>query len=176
MAALLTAGGLWLQSPLLLSMQAVGILVPQTVWVADFLARLLGFRFLGMTGYMFDPAYPQWVRGVSLFHGWLPLLLLWAVRRVGYDRRALGVQTVFGMALLLVCYAAFAPPGTVGGRRPAVNINYVYGPDAKRQQHWMPPAAWLALVTAVAVVGMFVPAHLLLRRVAPRPQRGFGRS
>ena len=31
---------------------------------------------LGMAGYMFDPKLPLFVRGLSLFHGWLPFLLL----------------------------------------------------------------------------------------------------
>jgi len=170
-AAGVTLVGLWAQSRLLLSVEAVAILVPQTVWVVDFAGRLAGFRGLGLTDYMFNPAYPRWIRGLSLFHGWLPILLLWAVRRLGYDRRALGIQTVAGAALLLTCYAAFAPPGTVGGRRPVANVNYVYGVRQDRPQRWMPPAAWLAVVVAVAVLGMFVPAHLLLRRFAPPPRR-----
>jgi hypothetical protein len=167
-AALLTCVGLWLESPLLLGMQGVAILVPQTVWVIDFAGHLLGRPVLGMTGYMVDPKYPLWVRGLSLFHGWLPILLLWAVRRLGYDRRSLPAQVAFGLALLLACYLAFAPPGSAGSSRPVGNINYVYGPDNKRQQTWMPPALWLAVVMAVAVLGMFVPAHLVLRRVGRR--------
>ena len=77
-----------------------------------------------------------------------------------------------------MCYACFAPPGTpAGGRRPIANLNYVYGPDPKRQQQWVPAAAWLAVVAVVAVGGMYVPAHLLLRRWAKPPTVGrFGRS
>ena len=175
---MLTTAGLWAESPLLLGSQAVGVLVPQAVWVVDFVTGLFGRPVLGMTGYMFNPAYPRWVRALSLFHGWLPLLLLWAVRRVGYDRRCLAVQVVIGLAVLGVCYACFAPPGTpAGGRRPVANLNYVYGPDPKRQQAWVPPPAWLAVVAAVAVAGMYVPAHLVLRRWADPPTSiRFGRS
>ena len=169
LAAVVTLVGLWLQSPLLLSMEAVAILVPQAVWVVDFGGHLLGRPVLGMTGYMFDPKYKLWVRGLSLFHGWLPLLLVWAVRRVGYDRRAVWAQTVVGVGVLLVCYLAFAPPGTVGGVRPVRNINYVYGKEQDHQQQRTPPGAWLGIVIAVAVLGMFVPAHLLLKRIAPPP-------
>ncbi len=170
-AAVLTAVGFWFQSPLLVSMQAVAILVPQTVWVADFTATLFGRRLLGMTDYMFNPAYPQWVRALSLFHGWLPFLLLWAVHRVGYDRRALKYQTLAGVALLLVCYFAFAPPGTpAGGRRKPFNVNYVYGPDAKTRQTRLAAPAWFAVVVTVAVLGMFVPAHLALRQTMPPPR------
>ena len=174
-AAGVTLVGLWAESALLLSVEAVAILVPQSVWVVDFVARLTGLGGFGMTAYMFNPAYPRWVRGLSLFHGWLPILLLWAVRRLGYDRRAFGIQTVVGVALLLACYLLFDPPGTVGGTRKATNLNYVFGPGNDRPQAWMPPAAWLAVVVTAAVVGMFLPAHLLLRRTMP-PARRFARS
>ncbi len=169
-AAFVTLVGLWAESSLLLSVEAVAILVPQVVWVIDFAARLLGFRALGLTNYMFDPSYPRWVRSLSLFHGWLPYLLLRSLRRLGYDRRAFGVQTVVGTLLLLACYFLFAPPGTIGGKRIAANVNYVYGLSRSRPQSRMPHGAWLAVVIAAAIVGMFLPAHWVLRRLMP-PRR-----
>ena len=39
---LLTLAGLWLDKPLLISMSAVGLLLPQTLWVVDFVANLFG--------------------------------------------------------------------------------------------------------------------------------------
>src|ERR1044072_3290888 len=45
---------IWLQKPLLISMCAVGILIPQALWVIDFVARLFGFSLTGMTDYMFN--------------------------------------------------------------------------------------------------------------------------
>ena len=53
-ALLLTLAGVWSENRLLISMSAVGILVPQALWVLDFAARLTGHKFLGMTDYMFD--------------------------------------------------------------------------------------------------------------------------
>ena len=50
-ALLLTLAALWAESPFLASMSAVGITVPQLLWVADFLA---GGRLTAMTTYMFD--------------------------------------------------------------------------------------------------------------------------
>ena len=161
-AALVTAAGLWLEAPLLLGTQAVAILVPQAVWVVDFAARLCGLRLpLDMTGYMFNPKVPLGVRAMSTFHGWLPILLVWAVRRVGYDRRSLAVQVPVGLALLLVCYLTLTP---------RQNVNYVFGPRQGERQTYMPPPAWLGVVMTVAVFGLFVPAHLLLRRIEP-PRR-----
>ena len=45
----------WLESPLLASMPAVGILLPQALWCVDFLGRCVGLEMPGsMTGYMFE--------------------------------------------------------------------------------------------------------------------------
>ena len=90
-ALLLTLPALWLESALLLSLPAVGITLPQLLWVVDFLT---GTHITGMTSYMFDPKLPLFVRGLSTFHGWLPFLLVWGVWRLGYDRRALVGWTV----------------------------------------------------------------------------------
>ena len=63
-ALILTAAGMWLESSLLISMCAVGILLPQCLWLADFGCNLLGIHFLGLTGYMFDHQLPLFTRGI----------------------------------------------------------------------------------------------------------------
>ena len=161
MAVLVTLVGLWAESRFLLSLEAVAIGVPQALWIADFLVGLSGHRLLGLTDYMRDASLPLLVRGLSLFHGWLPLLLLWCLHRVGYDRRAFPAQCVVGVGLVLLCYAAFAPPGRPGG----FNLNYVHGLDEHHAQTTMPPLAWLALLAAVLPTLMYLPAHLALSRL-----------
>ncbi len=47
LALLFTLAGLWLESPLLISMCAVGLLVPQALWVGDFVFNLFGLRTTG---------------------------------------------------------------------------------------------------------------------------------
>jgi hypothetical protein len=169
-ALLMTLAAIWLESPLILSMAAVGILVPQGLWIADFLARAVaGVHITGMTGYMFDGKIPLFVRGLSTFHGWLPIALVWLVRRLGYDSRALRLQAFVGVAVLLVSYfVAPAPPVSPEFPNHAVNINYVYGLNDLEPQTLLPPPAWLALLTMI-VLSLYVPAHLVLRRVALRP-------
>ena len=85
------------ETPLPASMMALAVLVPELIWTVDFLARLLfGFDpalFRG-TAYMFDPARPLLVRLLSLYHLALPLLLIWLLSRLGYDRRAFIAQTL----------------------------------------------------------------------------------
>jgi hypothetical protein len=165
-ALLVTCVGMWIESPLLIGMEAVAILLPQAVWIADLIGTLFGKPPLGLTAYMFNPHYALSGRVLSLFHGWLPLLLLWLVKRLGYDRRALVCQTIAGIALMTICYACFDPPGTPGSAR-AFNLNYVFGLDGP--QKWMPPILWFGLVTAGLPLLVYVPTHLLLKRSFGKP-------
>lgn len=164
-ALLLTLAGLWLDDPLLLSIPAVGILLPQAFWLLDFFLRMLGRPLTGMTAYMFDAQRSLFLRGLSLFHGWLPLFLLWAVSRTGYDPRALPIWSGIAAILLLVCYGFMPEPRPNRGLRP-VNINYVYGMSDEREQTVMPRLAWLALQMFGAPVLLYWPAHVLLLRWA----------
>jgi hypothetical protein len=165
-ALLMTLVALWAESPLLVSTAAVGITLPQALWVVDFLS---GGRAVGLASYMFDPRYPLLVRGLSLFHGWLPLLLLWLVGRLGYDRRALGAQVALTWGLLLVCFfLAPAPPAPAGNPNAAVNINYVHGLSAERPQSWVPPWVWLSGLLLGLPAGVYLPTHLALSRAFAR--------
>src|SRR5918996_6228941 len=84
-----TVAALWLESPLLASMTVLAIGLPETAWNLDFFWRLASGRGLfGMADYMFDPKIPRFVRALSLFHIWMPALLLWMVARLGDERRA----------------------------------------------------------------------------------------
>ena len=48
-ALLLTFVGIWREDALLISLPAVGILLPQVLWCADFLVQLCGGKMTGMT-------------------------------------------------------------------------------------------------------------------------------
>ena len=100
-ALIITLVGIWIESPLLVSMCAVGIIASQTLWVIDFLSNLIGHPLTGLTDYMFMADRSLFLRGLSLFHGWLPFLLIYLVWRLGYYRRALPVWTVVAWALVL---------------------------------------------------------------------------
>ncbi|MFW5973620.1 MAG: hypothetical protein ACOCTG_06475, partial [Bacteroidota bacterium] len=87
--------GIWIRSRLLIGMMAVAVLIPEMGWNLDFWFQMLtGRELFGFVAYMFDPSYPLWLRALSLFHVPLPFMLLWLVRRCGYDRRALRWQSV----------------------------------------------------------------------------------
>ena len=165
-ALILTLAGIWLESPLVVSMCAVGILAPQALWVADFLTNLFGMPLVGMTDYMFNAQSSRFLRGLSLFHGWLPFLLVYLVWKLGYDRRAFLAWTGLAWALILICFFFMPPPQPDPGLMP-VNINYVWGPSDNVAQNWVAPWIWvLGLLIGLPIL-LFVPVHFLLLRLAP---------
>ncbi len=177
---------IWSEVPLLASLPAVGLAIPQLLWCLDLLS---GARIVGMTGYMFDARYPLFVRGLSLFHGWLPLLLVWTVWRLGYDRRAFWGWTAISCIVLLISFF-LAPPPPPPSDRPnqAVNLNYVHGLTSERPQSVMLPLLWLAIMLAGFPLVFYLPAHLAFSAWMPaarnlrrgdlntaEPQRASGR-
>jgi hypothetical protein len=144
---------LWLRSRLLASMMLLATALPDGVgWGLDFLCGLVaGWHPLNATNYMFDPKVPLVVRGLSLFHLAVPVLLVWVVHRIGYDRRALGAQTALTVALFWACWAFVDP---------ARNINWVFGPG--RPQSFLPGWAYLLALMAAFPVMCYLPAHLIM--------------
>ena len=147
--------GLWLESRLIISWQAVGLLVFQTLYAVDLLgAFLLRRHAFGGTEYMFDPTIPVGIRVLGLYHVVVPVLLLWALRRLGYDPSACKWQTVL-MAVVVPINFFW---------RPGDNVNFARG--IGHEQHLMP--SWLYLIGYLIVVPLVIywPTHLVLRKWA----------
>jgi hypothetical protein len=162
-AAILTIFALWLESPLLTSINAVAMTLPQTIWIIDFIT---GGHVVGVSKYMFDSGVPLHVRLLSTFHLWLPFLLIWMTRRLGYDRRAFLYQTILSTLILLACYALTDP------RHPptqypaaAVNVNRVYGPSPTDVQHAMPALLYLGIEIVFWPFLFYLPTHAIFKRV-----------
>jgi hypothetical protein len=159
LAVLLGCAGLICESALVVSSQAVHSLVIDGLWVLDVLWRLLlGHHLIGGTEYMWDATLPLWLRLLSLFHVALPVVLLWGVHRLGYDRRGFRLQAAIAAAALAAA--------RLGG--PAKNINFAFR-DPIFKLAWGPAPAHLALMYAVLVAAIYLPTHLLLRRLFARP-------
>jgi hypothetical protein len=172
MALFFTLAALWTEHPLPAAMPAVGILLPQALWCADFLGGLVGWPITGMTAYMFDPGLSLFTRGLSFFHFWLPLLLVWLVWRLGYDRRAFWAWTGVAWALMLACYLWLPPPPAPReAPNTPVNVNYVYGLSDERPQDWIDRRLYLGLMMLGLPLGVFLPTHLLLRTAFGHPPR-----
>jgi len=168
-ALILTLIAIWPENALIISMCAIGIVIPQAVWVVDFLVNLGGFSLTGMTDYMFQSNHSLSLRLLSLFHGWMPFLLLYLVWKIGYDRRALWPWTGLFWAVMLVCFFFMPPPTPDPGLTP-VNINYVWGMRDTEAQTMLP--AWLWLVSLMIGVPLFVfmPTHFIFSLTMPEPR------
>lgn len=170
-ALLLTLGSLWTGNALLASAAAVGILLPQLIWMIDLVGSMVGLPLTGMTAYMFDAALPLFTRLLSLFHLWLPLFLLWVLARLGYDRRGFPFWVALGVVLMTLSYL-FVPPPPAPADKPwlPVNVNYVYGLSDAEAQHWMSPQLYFLCLQIFLPVFVFFPTHLLLRRIYAAPR------
>jgi hypothetical protein len=164
---ILTLVAIWPENALLISMCCVGVLALQTAWVVDFLVNLAGVSLTGITDYMFDASHSLFLRLLSLYHGWLPFLLVYLVWKTGYDRRAFWSWTILFWVLLPVCFFLMPPPTPNPGLTP-VNINYVWGTDDHAAQTWVPPYVWLAGLMIGLPLLVFAPTHLVLGRIAPK--------
>ncbi len=167
MALILTLVGIWAESPLLLSMCAIGILVPQMLWVVDFLTHLVGVSLTGVTDYMFQADRSLFLRGLSLFHGWLPFLLAFLIWKLGYDWRGFPIWTGLAWVLVLICFFFMPPPQPDPGLTP-VNINYVWGPSDNVPQTWVSPGVWVTGLIVGLPALLFMPTHFLLDYTMPK--------
>jgi hypothetical protein len=164
-ALFLTLFAVWRNNSLAASAAAVGILIPQLFWCVDFVFELSGMHLSHMTSYMVDDRRPLFLRSLSLFHGWLPFLLLFIVYKLGYDKRALRTWTTLAWS---VCLVAFFFLPAAGAEVPSVNtplnVNYVYGLNDSKPQEFMNAYAYLVCWVVGLFVVFFVPTHLALRK------------
>ena len=151
---------LWLENALLASMMAVSIILFEAIWNIDFFTRLATSKSLiGLSAYMFDPKIPLFIRALSSFHIGLPLLLLWTLHRLGYDRRAFFYQTILALLVLPLSYLV---------SNPRENVNWVYG-FGETAQRTLPAPIFLILVMMIFPIVAYLPTHLLLARIFHSP-------
>jgi hypothetical protein len=160
-AIILTTIGLWTSSRLLISSQAVSVLIGETLWIVDVLWTVgFGHHLIGGTGYMWDHQYPFWLRLMSLYHFALPVLLVWAVARLGYDRRGWKLQAGIGAVALI--------GGRLWGRKD--NINFAFH-DPIFHWAWGPAPAHLLVMFAGMILLDYLPTHWLLGRLFAERRR-----
>jgi hypothetical protein len=145
---------MWLESSALASVLTVAVLLPELLWNVDYALRLLlRRRVTGLTDYMFEPERPLLLRGLSLFHVPLPLVLLWMIVAYGYDA-SVGLPGAVTLGAIVLPWSRILS-------EPDKNINWTYGLGARRVSWpgWLyVPALFLGFVLFV-----FVPTDWLLR-------------
>jgi len=147
------AAALWLESPLLFSWQATGLLLFQTLYTIDLIGALVGgIHIIGGTEYMFDPHLPLFLRLLSLFHVVTPPLLLWAIWRLGYDPRGWKYQTLTAWIVVPINYFW----------RSEMDVNWARGLFF-REQHVVPGLVYLSAYLIVVPLAVYWPTHLMLQ-------------
>jgi hypothetical protein len=161
-AVFLTCIGLWSNNALLISSQAVASLAVDTMWALDAGWTLaFGRHIFGGTGYLFDGHYPLWLRLLTLYHVAIPLVLLWAVHRAGYDRRGWALQS--GIAAVAFAAARLTPA--------AENIDFAYRlPIVERPFGPAPVHVVVSVLFMMFVV--YWPTHWALKKIFPAPATG----
>jgi hypothetical protein len=152
---LLIGLALWLESALIFSWAACGLLIFQSLYVIDLAGAVLSHHhIIGGTEYMFDPHLSFAIRLLSLFHIATPPLLLWAIWRLGYDPRGWKLQTLMTWVVIPVNFFW----------RPEMDVNWARGLYF-HEQHAVP--GWMYLFTYLTVVplAVYFPAHLFLERL-----------
>jgi hypothetical protein len=153
-ALIVMVPAVWLESGLLASMMAVGILLPEIFWNISFFVRLITRKHIsGLTDYMFDSKLPLYLRALSLFHIFLPALVLWMVVKLGYVPTAWFAQTALAWIVLPLTYLL---------TDPKENINWVRGLSSKPQKRF-PPLVYLCFVMIIFPVVIYLPTHLILK-------------
>jgi hypothetical protein len=156
LALFATGAALWLESSLLASTTAVGVLAPELFWNLSFVFRLVTGRSLSsLTDYMFDSRRSRFMRALSLYHVVLPFTLIWLVAVLGYDVRALLVMTIVAWIVLPTTYLL---------TKPEHNINWVFGFGQPPRRPLRPRLWVLALMIGFPTL-IYLPTHLLLRAI-----------
>jgi hypothetical protein len=139
-------------------MAALAVLLPEVAWNLDFFFRVItGRKGIGLSSYMFDARISPWIRAVSLFHVWLPILLVWMLYRYGYDHRALICQTSLAAIVVPLSYL-------LGDSK--ANVNWVYG-FGENSRTAMSPRLFALMMTAAFPLVIYLPTHFLLLRLFP---------
>jgi hypothetical protein len=154
-AVILTCVGIWTNSGLPISSQAVSALLVDVAWALDAGWRLFTrHHLLGGTEYLFDPSKPLWIRLLSLYHLALPPLLLWLLYRLGYDRRGWALQSAIALPVFV------ASRFTI----PAKNMNFAFADPFFRRQ-WGPAPVHIVVIWLFMVFVVYLPTHFFLMRL-----------
>lgn len=160
-AVILTFLGLWTNSGLLISSQAVSSLLVDVSWVLDVGWRMfLGRHLFGGTEYMFDASVPLWIRLLSLYHLVLPVLFLWLLYRIGYDRRGWALQS----AIALPVFAASRLASNA-----QKNMNFAFAEPFFHRQ-WGPAPVHVVVIWLFMVFVVYLPTHLFLMKIFAQPK------
>lgn len=152
---ILTVFSLWFENRLLASTIACISLIPEIFWNVEFIFHLLtGKRIAGLTDYMFNREKPLYLRLLSLFHVFLPVVMFYLVYKLGYDKRALISAIILTSAVFMITYLFTDPKD---------NINQVFY-FVRESEKKIPHGLYLFLIITGMTILFFLPTHFILSR------------
>lgn len=141
------------KSPLLISMATVGILLVEVAWNVDYFIQLVSRRkMFGLADYMFDKKKSKFLRGLSLFHVFMPLIWIWYIYQWHYEPRGFPYQIILTTIIFILTYFL---------SDPKENINWVFIPRAWKLP--IPNWAWLIFLIVGYPILIMWPMHLILK-------------
>jgi hypothetical protein len=153
---LIAVFAIWLESSLLTSIIALAILLLDLAWNLDFFAKLItNTSITGLSAYMFTRETSLLIRALSIFHVFFPVLIIWMLSRLGYDPRALVIQTLLAWILLPLSYFF---------TRRSENVNWVHG-FGNRPQRWLAPPLHVLLLMVLFPLVIYLPTHFVLQKL-----------
>jgi hypothetical protein len=102
---------------------------------------------------MFDVQVPLFLRLMSLFHIITPPLLLWAIWKLGYDKRGWKFQTLTAWIVVPICHFWLGQ----------YDINWARGLFG-REQHVLAGFVYLVGYLIVVPLAVYWPTHRALHR------------
>lgn len=108
---LFTSIALLSQNPILISIMFCTLFVGESVWTLDFLTKLFFDKdLLGMTNYLFDPAYTRKDFAMAMYHVFIPPVLLVAMIQIKKVFRYSWIgSTVYASTIALLTFFLVNP-------------------------------------------------------------------
>ncbi len=152
----LTTIGLWLNSGLLISMAAVGVMAVELAWNVDyFIDIFFKVNLIHLSDYMFDCSYPVLLRGLSLFHVFTPIIWVLYLMQYGYNRRAIYYFTALYWASLIFIYFF---------TDPKENISWVFWSQVYSVNYISEPM-WVVTLFICFPLLIFFPTHYIFTKL-----------
>ena len=144
---LLTLISLVRKNPIYISVASLGFLLFELTWAASFFLELfLDISFFHLTSYMFDVNYPLYLRLLSLFHLFMPVIWFYYLNKWGYKLKSIIGFLFFYWVIVTLSYLLSSKQE---------NINWVFS---------FYPYLISAMYLIIPII-IFVPMHKILKKL-----------
>jgi hypothetical protein len=101
----LTIFGILFKNKLLISMAFVGGLARFSIWNLSFIINLFtNYNLFNVTAYIFSLGTSLTIKIISLYHIFLPIILIFFLKKIGYDSRAFIFSTILYWFVIIITY------------------------------------------------------------------------